>query len=221
MFVVSLVYYLYAYLVPFGRPAVGNGFVAAAVNIAMFTIFALHHSLLARTRAKAWLTRFIPPWLERSAFTWIASIFFFLTCVLWRPVPGMAWSLAGPARILGFAAQTLGFVLTAQASAAIDVLDLAGIRHVLNARGARAPRHVPLETGGLYALVRHPLYLGWALFAFGAPDMNGTRLVFAVVSTFYLIVAIPLEERSLVAVFHDEYLAYQSRTRWRMFPGIW
>ena len=221
MFVVSLLYFVYAYLVPFGRPAPGGALAAAALNTGMFTVFALHHSLLARPRAKSWLSRFIPPWMERSAFTWIASVFFFLTCVWWRPVAGMAWSLPGPARILGFAVQALGFVLTVQSSAAIDVLDLAGIRQVLNARAALPPRHVPLETRGLYRLVRHPLYFGWALFVFGAPDMNGTRLVFALVSTFYLIVAIPLEERSLVAVFPDEYRAYQARTRWRMFPGIW
>ena len=221
MFVVSLLYYVYAYLVPFGRPASGTALGPSIVNVAMFTVFALHHSLLARTNAKTWLTRFIPPWMERSAFTWIASIFFFLTCLLWRPVAGMAWSLPERVRILGFAVQTLGIVLTAHASAAIDVLDLAGIRQVLDARAARTRRHVPLETGGLYALVRHPIYFAWALFVFGAPDMTGTRLVFAAVSTFYLVVAIPIEERSLVVAFPDEYRAYQSRTRWRMFPGIW
>ena len=220
-FVFSLLYYVYAYLIPFGRPASGKVAFPAAVDVAMFTVFAMHHSILARTRAKAWLTRLIPAWMERSAFTWIASIFLFLTCAFWQPVAGVAWTLAGPARILGYAVQTVGFVLTAQASAAIDVLDLAGIRQVLDARQSRSRPHVPLETGGVYRLVRHPVYLGWALFAFGAPDMTGTRLLFAGVSTAYLVLAIPLEERSLAAVFEPDYRAYQARTRWRMFPGIW
>ena len=221
VFVASLLYYVYAYFVPVGRPASGGVAGPALVNVAMFTVFALHHSLLARARVKVWLTRVIPVWMERSAFTWIASIFFFLTCALWRPVAGVAWTLPGPLRIVGYAVQTLGFLLTVQGSAAIDVLDLAGIRQVLDARRARPARHVPLETGGVYALVRHPLYFGWALFVFGAPDMTATRLVFAFVSTFYLVLAIPLEERSLVAVFQDEYRAYQARTRWRLIPWIW
>jgi protein-S-isoprenylcysteine O-methyltransferase Ste14 len=221
VFVASLLYYMYAYLIPFGREVSGRVVVPALINVAMFTVFALHHSLLSRATAKLWLARVMPTWMERSTFTWIASIFFFLTCALWRPVAGLAWSLPGPARIVGYAVQMLGLLLTVQGSAAIDVLDLAGIRQVLDARSARSRRHVPLETRGVYAFVRHPLYFGWALFVFGAPDMTATRLVFAIVSTAYLVLAIPLEERSLIAVFQDEYRAYQARTRWRMFPGIW
>ncbi len=221
VFVFSLLYYLYAYLGPFGRVASGGIAAPAALDVAMFTVFALHHSILARARAKAWLTRLFPVWMERSAFTWIASVFFFLTCAFWQPVAGIAWSLPGPARIVGYAVQTFGFVLTVPSSAAIDVLDLAGIRQVLDARRSCSPRHVPLETGGVYRLVRHPLYLGWALFVFGTPDMTGTRLVFAIASTGYLVLAIPLEERSLIAVFDGDYRSYQARTRWRMLPGIW
>lgn len=221
VFVASLLYYTYAYLVPFGRPAGGPVVLPAVLNVAMFTVFALHHSVLARTRAKMWLTAMIPPWLERSTFTWIASVLFLATCLWWRPVAGIAWTLPGVFRPLGYAAQAAGFTLTVLGSAAIDVLDLAGIRQVLNARADRPRRHVPLETNGVYRLVRHPLYFGWALFVFGTPDMNGTRLTFALITTFYLVLAIPLEERSLVAVFGEEYRAYQSRTRYRMFPGIW
>ncbi len=46
----SLLYFLYAYLVVYGQPAAGSSAVApAAVNVALFSIFALHHSLFART----------------------------------------------------------------------------------------------------------------------------------------------------------------------------
>jgi protein-S-isoprenylcysteine O-methyltransferase Ste14 len=80
---------------------------------------------------------------------------------------------------------------------------------------------VPLETTGLYALVRHPLYFAWVLLVFGAPHMTGTRLAFALVSTAYLALAVPLEERSLIRVFGDEYRAYQRKVRWRMVPGLY
>ena len=42
----------------------------------LFTIFALHHSMMARTGAKAWLTRQVPPELERSLYVWISSVLF-------------------------------------------------------------------------------------------------------------------------------------------------
>ena len=58
--------------------------------------------------------------------------------------------------------------------------------------------------------MRHPLYVGW-LFAFWAtPTMTVTHLLFAVVTTAYILVAIQLEERDLVAA-HPEYADYRKR----------
>ena len=45
--------------------------------------------------------------------------------------------------------------------------------------------------------------------------------VFAVISSAYIVVAIPLEERSLLEAFPDKYRTYQSRMRWRLIPGVW
>ena len=53
------------------------------------------------------------------------------------------------------------------------------------------------------------------------PEMNGTRLVFAAVSTFYLALAVPFEERDLVRAFGADYEAYQKKVRWRMVPGVY
>ena len=56
---------------------------------------------------------------------------------------------------------------------------------------------------------------------FPMPTMTTSRLLFAVVSTAYLIAAIPLEERLLVENFGEKYHAYQRQMRWRLIPGIW
>jgi protein-S-isoprenylcysteine O-methyltransferase Ste14 len=65
------------------------------------------------------------------------------------------------------------------------------------------------------------LYLAWALFVFGAPVMTASRFTFAAVSTAYLAVAIPFEERTLLTLFGAEYRAYQQKVRWRMVPGLY
>jgi protein-S-isoprenylcysteine O-methyltransferase Ste14 len=56
---------------------------------------------------------------------------------------------------------------------------------------------------------------------FGTPAMTATRAAFALISTAYLALAIPLEERSLVHTFGEEYESYRRRVRWRMIPFLY
>jgi len=217
-FAASLAYFLYAYLVRFGVTTADTVIWRPALtDIALFSAFALHHSLFARTPLKAWVRRVAPPLLERSLYTWVASALLAGVCWWWMPVHGELYRLEGYWRWLAWAVQAAGLLLTFLGSRALDVLELAGVRAVLTAR----TDHVPLETSGVFALVRHPLYFGWALFTFGAPDMTATRVLFAVVSTGYLALAIPWEERGLVTTFGPEYEAYRRTTRWRMLPGVY
>jgi protein-S-isoprenylcysteine O-methyltransferase Ste14 len=136
-------------------------------------------------------------------------------------VPGLVYRLEDAWWWLGAGAQGAGMLITHFGSTAVDALDLAGVRQVRDARRGTAPAPVPLQTAGVYRLVRHPIYLGWILLVFGAPTMTATRLVFAIVSSAYLAIAVPFEERGLVAVFGARYRAYQREVRWRMLPGIY
>lgn len=221
-FVASLACFLYAYLVRFGL-TVEAGPVASplCIDVALFTIFALHHSLFARTGLKGWVRRTFSPELERSLYVWVASAIFIAVCWWWQPVPGVAYRLGVPWRWAGLAAQAAGVLLTFLGSKALDVLDLAGVRSVLRSEGGRPPAPVPLVTTGVYRIVRHPLYFGWVLLVFGAPDMTFTRLTFASVSTAYLALAIPWEERGLIETFGEDYRQYCRARRWRMIPGIY
>jgi methanethiol S-methyltransferase len=223
LFALSLLYFLYSYLVRFGGPADGRATAlrAIGIDVLLFTAFAAHHSLLARTPLKNRIQRMLPSGLERSTYTWVASVLFLMVCGWWQPVPGELYRLTGVSAWPGFAMQALGIVLTARSSARLDVLDLAGVRPVLRARRSEGTAPVHLETRGLYGFVRHPLYFGWVLFVFGAPHMTLTRFVFATVSTMYLALAIPLEERSLIHAFGADYRAYQQKVRWRMIPGVY
>ncbi len=121
--------------------------------------------------------------------------------------PGNGWAAA---------AQLLGLWLTARAAGLLDPLELAGIRQL---QGQLRP--VEFKVVGPFGLVRHPIYLGWMLMVFGAPFMTMSRLVMAVVSSTYLIVAIPWEERSLIDAFGDRYREYQRKVRWRLVPFLW
>ena len=220
----SLGFFLYAYLVLFGlpaRPGVDRAGLAGPIawDFLLFTVFALHHSVFARTGIKQLVNRWTSPALERAVYSLAASVLFVIVCWCWQPVPGMAWQLDGGWRWLGYGVQVAGILITFVGARALDVLDLAGVRQAMSA-GVAQPFRPALKTNGVYGLVRHPLYFGWTLLVFGAPDMTATRLVFAVISTLYLVLAIPFEERSLIETFGPDYASYQRKVRWRIIPGL-
>ncbi len=191
---------------------------AIAWNVALFTVFAVHHSLLARTGAKAWLARVLPAALERTVYVWVASTLLIGVCLLWRRVPGLVYRMPAAAAWVGWTAQAVGVIFTVGGARVLDALDLAGIRQTL---GATSPSASAIRVVWPFTVVRHPIYLGWALIVCGAPTMTLDRLAWAIVSTAYLIIAIPWEERSLSAAAGPAYLAYQQQVRWRMVPGVY
>src|SRR5688572_6944765 len=113
LFAASLLVFAYAYAVTFGRtPADTDLARGALTNVALFTVFALHHSLLARSGAKARLARVIPSAFERPLYIWTASLIFIAVCLSWRVLPGELYRLTGAFAAAGYAAQLVGVVLT-------------------------------------------------------------------------------------------------------------
>jgi protein-S-isoprenylcysteine O-methyltransferase Ste14 len=216
-FVISLAVTLVGFYVGMQpAPAGADAAVAALVDTFLFSVFALHHSLFARSGIKRWMTTHVPPHLERSLYVWTASLLLIAVVASWRPLPGRVYHHDGWAAIPHWLVVLVGLWLTATATKVIDGLQLAGIR-----QGLRDGGNDGFQIVGPYHFIRHPIYLGWMLMVFGVPDLTWTRFVFAAVSSAYLIVAIPFEERSLIEAFGDTYKEYQRRVRWRVVPGIW
>ena len=213
------------------RPAA----VAVMANLLIFGLFALHHSVLARAGAKARLTRLLPSELERTAYVWVASLLFLLVVLIWQPVPGIVYQVEGWGRWLLYVIQTAGVVLTLLAATAINPRELTGVQQAWSYGGpapatarphpepesGAAPEEEPFVAHGAYGLVRHPIYLGWFLMVWPTPLMTGGRLTFAAISSFYLLIAIPWEERSLAQQHGEAYLRYTRQVRWRVLPGLY
>jgi steroid 5-alpha reductase family enzyme len=213
LFVLALAFCAWSYVVVMGRPAPATGSTAVAIDAALLTLFALHHSLFAREPMKEAIARLIPAALVRSCYVWIASALLILVCALWRPIGSELYAVRGIPAIGLVAVQLVGLWITARGAARIDPLELAGIRPPSASDG--------LQTTGPFHWVRHPLYLGWLLMVFGAPHMTGDRLAFAAITTGYLMVAIPWEERSLRRTFGENYSRYMRAVKWRMIPFIY
>jgi methanethiol S-methyltransferase len=221
LFVVALAYFFLAYLTSFGVVTSDRDTAGAVTwNVTIFTLFALHHSIFARAGIRRWVAQTVPAELERSVYVWIASLLFIAVCAWWRPVGGIAWQAGDPASWGLWAVQAAGVCLTLCSAVVLDFRELAGLREPL--RGL-APQDSDNEfkTAGPYGWVRHPIYAGWFLFVWGASTMTMTRLTFAVVSCIYLLIAIPMEERTMRAQAGDAYGRYMARVPWRIVPGVY
>jgi methanethiol S-methyltransferase len=212
MFVVSLVTCTWWYLFVVGRAAPTVNLRALAADIALFAVFGLHHSLFARDFVKRVFAA-LSPQAIRSVYVYVASGLLIVVCLAWRPIGGDFYRATGAAAAVLIAAQLTGLWCITRAVARIDPLELAGIKPETASEG--------LQSGGVYGWVRHPIYLGWVIAVFATPHMTGDRLAFAVMSTLYLVAAVPFEERSLRRTFGDEYTRYARTVRWRIVPFIY
>jgi protein-S-isoprenylcysteine O-methyltransferase Ste14 len=75
---------------------------------------------------------------------------------------------------------------------------------------------------GPYALVRHPMYVGVLIMAFGVPLALGSRwgLLLALLTLPLLILRIVDEEKMLYGELKG-YDAYARGVRYRLLPGVW
>ena len=217
----ALLYFAYRYVAVFGRELVGEpGAFAIAFDVVLFSVFALHHSVFARDAFRNAVTRRVGS-LERSAYVWIASALFILTCAWWRPVAGVAWRVDQPALAwLLRALQLVGVWLSLRSAALIDLRHLSGISQVADGNHSAASA-IEFKTVGPYGWVRHPIYSGWFLMVFPVPVMTMTCFVFAVTSSLYLLIAIPFEERSLRHSSAGSYDDYMRKVRWKLVPHVY
>ena len=214
LFAVSIAGFLFSYAFTFaGQPASSQPVQDTAVNLLLFAGFASHHSLFARTRIRGWVARTVPGLSERSLFVCVASVLLLLVCWLWRLLPGTVWHVHGAAAVPMHAIQFAGIVLVIRSAAVVGVRDLAGL--------SLSHGSSEVKVQGPYRWIRHPIYAGWLLLTFAVPLMSMTRFVFAVASAAYLLIAIPLEERTLRRVIPQGYGRYVSQVKWRLLPWVY
>jgi protein-S-isoprenylcysteine O-methyltransferase Ste14 len=167
---------------------------------------------MARPAFKRWWTRIVPEAVERSVYVLLSSLALVLLFAFWEPIGGVIWDTDGVARQIVIGVYLFGWALLLYTTFLIDHFDLFGLRQVWNR--AKGNRYEPPKfyTPTLYKIVRHPLYIGWLTIFWAAPTMTVAHLVFALATTAYILIAIQLEERDLVAAFGDTYVDYRRST---------
>jgi protein-S-isoprenylcysteine O-methyltransferase Ste14 len=193
-----------------GSPT-GSTAAAVAIDLALLTLFALQHSGMARPGFKAWLTRFLPAAAERSTYVLLSSVALLLVFVFWQPLGGVVWNVRNEALRAGlYALFAVGWLIVLVTTFLINHFDLFGLRQVWLYFQGKPYTTLAFTMPGPYKLVRHPLYVGWLIAFWATPTMTLSHLLFAVVTTTYILAAIQWEERDLCEA-HPEYQAYRRR----------
>jgi protein-S-isoprenylcysteine O-methyltransferase Ste14 len=182
---------------------------ALLVNLGLLGLFAVQHSVMARPWFKRWWTRIVPESAERSTYVLFSSLCLAVLFWYWQPMGGVIWDIESPAGINAmYIVYGAGWLLLLYTTFLINHFDLFGLRQGwLHLRG-KPYTSVPFRSPWLYRQVRHPLYVGWLMIFWATPIMTVAHLLFAIMTTAYILVGIQFEEHDLMNA-HPEYREYR------------
>src|SRR5215470_12362838 len=184
---------------------------AIVIDVLLLGIFAIQHSIMARPAFKRWWATILPQACQRSTYVLLSSLILLLLFWQWRPIPTPVWRVDGIAAWLLIGVCWLGWSIAFASTYMIDHLDLFGLRQAIAALRGAAPPDQSFKTPLLYKVVRHPMMLGFLLAFWATPEMSVGHLLFAIMNTAYILVALQFEERDLMAEFGATYQQYRER----------
>lgn len=187
--------------------------VALLTNVALLTVFALQHSVMARRGFKQVWTRVVPEAAERSTYVLFTNLALIALFVFWQPMGGTVWRIEHPAgAAIVYGLYAMGWLTVLATTFLINHFDLFGLRQATLYLMGKPYTPLRFRTPGPYKHVRHPLYVGWLMVFWFTPHMTAAHFVFAAMTTAYILVAIQFEERDLVAMHGKEYRDYRNAT---------
>lgn len=191
------------------------------INLVLLSVFALQHSIMARPAFKRMWTKIVPNSVERTTYVLLSSLALVLIFAYWQPLTGVVWDVSGTS--FGSVLQVIfwaGWLIVLTSTFMIDHFDLFGLRQVYLNLKQREITHAGFRKLVFYRLVRHPIMTGFLIAFWAAPTMTVGHLLFTIVTTTYIYIAVKhFEEKDLIAEIGEPYLQYQTEVG-PFFPGI-
>jgi len=184
---------------------------------AIWSVFATAYGMLLIFVRFSWLD------LGLMVYNTLLSVLFIIRRPAVRYGPWPDFLLAGGAVLLsieGYHRAPGGYEALGSVIAGVGLLAASASLLSLGRSVGIVPADRGLQTRGMYALVRHPMYASELLFGVGYCLGNPSRRNWV---TWLLLVVCQVgralrEERILAS---PEYDAYCQRVRWRFLPGVW
>jgi protein-S-isoprenylcysteine O-methyltransferase Ste14 len=183
--------------------------------------FPILHSFFLGTRGRRYLSYLAPRALRAQLGTTLYASFASLQLILvfstWR-FSGVIWfdpegAIAAVMTTLFACSWVLLLVSMREAGLGVQTGSL-GWFSVF--RGAK-PKYPSFPSTGLHGIVRHPIYLSFALIMWTAPVWTPDRLIFASIWTVYCAFGPRIKEQRYLQRYPEQYAAYQSETPY-LFP---
>ena len=213
----SIVYIL-GFLIDFGVPrGISDGeetsvWFAVLIDAGLMGLFGLHHSVTARSSFKQWWTRIIPASIERATYLYMTVVLMALLVMFWCPIPETVWQVEAPWATGAIYAVYLGvWTMMFAATFHFGHFGFFGLAQAWQNFTNMPPKSSALSVRYLYALVRHPISLGWMITPLAVPHLTVGHLVFAGATFVYVMIATPFEETDLIAALGKPYRDYRRR----------
>ena len=199
---------------------------AFVISLGALTLYGALHSFMAAIVFKQWVRKLLGDYRYEAVYRFLYNVVATITLVPVLAViiimPGETiWSVNPPLLYLMIIIQLVGVAGLLISLIQIDGSRFLGIRQLeagLNGDPLPLPEE-PLQTDGVYGLVRHPLYFFSLCVLWGMPVMTTGLLGLVIGTTLYFIVGSLLEEQKMAEAYGRAYEQYQENTPW-MIPFI-
>lgn len=166
-------------------------------NIA-FVAFCISESL----QAVMFVVRRMPEKVSEDLFAWTVGAAGTFVPLLLRPGGSTLWAQGDMVLLLGVFVQIIGLLF-------------------LNRSFAIVPALRSVKTGGLYGLVRHPIYASYILLFGGYVLFNASPINAAVVILAFIFMYLRIQEEEQLLFQDPSYAAYAKRVKWRLIPFVY
>ncbi|MFN8757504.1 MAG: methyltransferase family protein [Tagaea sp.] len=196
---------------------------ALLANAALLAQFPLAHSLLLTGKGARVLARLVPgphgETLATTSYAIVASAQLLALFALWTPSGVVWWRAEGIVYGAVLAAYGASWLLLMKASFDAGAEVQSGALGWMSLAAHRRPVFPGMPTQGLFAHVRQPIYVAFALTLWTVPVWTPDQLILASAYTAYCLLAPRRKERRFAARYGAAFEAYRARVPYAL-PGL-